>query len=63
MRHMNVSTLKILAPYPLSTSRMDDATREMILLGPSAIFWCGFALPMGAFVGIIQVVLLILSMI
>ena len=40
---------------------MDGAVLELILLGLSAIFWYGFALPLGPLLGIIQVVLLILA--
>lgn len=56
-----VSALKILAAYWLWNSRMDGAVLELILLGVSAIFWYGFALPLGPLLGIIQVVLLILA--
>src|SRR5574341_573914 len=55
-----VSGLKILAAYWLWNSRMDGAVLELILLGLSAIFWYGFALPLGPLLGIIQVVLLAL---
>ena len=56
-----VSALKILAAYWLWSSRKDGAVLELILLGLSAIFWYGFALPLGPLLGIIQVVLLILA--
>jgi len=56
-----VSALKILAAYWLSNSRMDGAVLELILLGLSAIFWYGFALPLGPPLGITQVVLLALA--
>lgn len=56
-----VSGLKILAAYWLWSSRMDGAVLELILLGLSAIFWYGFALPLGPLLGIIQAVLLILA--
>jgi hypothetical protein len=53
-----VSALKILAAYWLWNSRRDGAVIELILLGLSAIFWYGFALPLGPLLGIIQGVLL-----
>ena len=55
-----VSALKILAAYWLWSSRLDGAVLELILLGLSAIFWYGFALPFGPLLGITQVVLLAL---
>jgi hypothetical protein len=55
-----VSALKILAGYWLWNSRMDGAVLELILLGLSAIFWYGFALPLGPPLGITQVALLAL---
>jgi len=56
-----VSALKILAAYWLWNSRKDGAILELILLGLSAIFWYGFALPLGPLLGIMQVVLLALT--
>jgi hypothetical protein len=56
-----VSALKILAAYWLWGARMDGAILELILLGLSAIFWYGFALPLGPIVGVIQMVLLALA--
>ena len=56
-----VSALKILAAYWLWGARMDGAVLELILLGLSAIFWYGFALPLGPVLGVIQVILLALS--
>jgi hypothetical protein len=56
-----VSALKILAAYWLWGSRMDGAILELILLGLSAIFWYGFALPLGPLLGVIQVILLALA--
>jgi hypothetical protein len=56
-----VSALNILAAYWLWNIRMDGAVLEVILLGLSAIFWYGFALPLGPLLGIIQVVLLALA--
>ncbi len=55
-----VSALKLMAAYWLWNSRMDGAILELILLGLSAIFWYGFALPFGPPLGITQVVLLAL---
>jgi hypothetical protein len=59
--YVMVSALKILAAYWLSASRMDGAVLELALLGLSAIFWYGFALPLGPVFGVIQVVLLVLG--
>lgn len=56
-----VSALKILAAHWLWNSRMDGAVFELILLGLSAIFWYGFALPLGPLLGIIQVLLLMFA--
>jgi hypothetical protein len=61
MLYIVVSSLKILAAYWLQSSRMDGAILESILLGLSAIFWYGFALPIGPLLGVIQIVLLALS--
>jgi hypothetical protein len=55
-----VSGLKILAAYWLWGARMDGAVLELILLGLSAIFWYGFALPLGPLLGVVQVILLAL---
>jgi hypothetical protein len=59
--YIMVSGLKILAGYCLWGGRADGAVLEMILLGLSAIFWYGFALPIGPLLGVIQVVLLALT--
>lgn len=59
--YIMVSALKILAAYWLGNSRKDGAVLELILLGLSAIFWFGFALPLGPLFGIIQVVLFVLA--
>jgi hypothetical protein len=56
-----VSGLKILAAHWLWNSRMDGAILEVILLGLSAIFWYGFALPLGPLLGIVQVILLVFA--
>lgn len=55
-----VCSLKLLAAFWLWHGRMDGAVLELILLGLSAIFWYGFALPFGPPLGIAQVVLLVL---
>jgi hypothetical protein len=55
-----VSALKLLAAYWLGQSRLDGAVLELILLGLSAIFWYGFALPFGPVTGLPQLVLLAL---
>jgi len=55
-----VSALKLLAAYWVWNSRMDGAILELILLGLSAIFWYGFALPFGPPIGVAQIILFIL---
>jgi hypothetical protein len=55
-----VSALKLLAAYWIWHARLDGAVLELILLGLSAIFWYGFALPFGPLVGVIEVILLAL---
>lgn len=59
--YVMVSALKILAAYWLWNGRIDGAVLETILLGLSAIFWYGFALPLGPLLGAVQVILLALS--
>ena len=56
-----ISLLKLLAAYWTWGHRMDGPILQLILLGISAIFWYGFALPFGPPVGLIQVVLMALS--
>ena len=56
-----VSGLKILAAYWIWHSRIDGAVLELILLGLSAIFWYGFALPLGPVGGVLELVLLALA--
>jgi hypothetical protein len=56
-----VSLLKLLAAYWVWNLRADGAVLELILLGASALFWYGFALPLGPLVGIVQVILIILT--
>ena len=53
-----VSALKILAGYWLWGTRMYGAVLELILLGLSALFWYGFALPLGPILGGAQIILL-----
>ena len=59
--YVAVSGLKILAAYWIGNGRLDGALLEAILLGLSAIFWYGFALPLGPVLGVVQVVLLALT--
>lgn len=59
--YIMVSALKILAAHWLWNSRLDGAVLEVVLLALSAIFWYGFALPLGPLLGIMQIVLLALS--
>jgi len=56
-----VSALKFLAAYWIWNSRMDGIVLELILLGLSAVFWYGFALPLPPLVGIAQIILISLS--
>jgi hypothetical protein len=56
-----VSALKLLAAYWLAQGRRDGAVLELILLGLSAIFWYGFALPFGPLVGLPQAALLVMT--
>jgi hypothetical protein len=56
-----VSALKIMAAYWLWNARLDGAILGLILLGLSAIFWYGFALPLGPLLGIAEVIALILA--
>jgi len=56
-----VSAFKLLAAAWLSSGRKDGAVLELILLGLSAIFWYGFALPFGPPIGILQVIILALT--
>jgi hypothetical protein len=58
---VSVSALKLMAAYWLWHSRLESAILQLILLGLSAIFWYGFALPFGPPVGLAQVVLIALA--
>ncbi len=40
---------------------MDGPVLELILLGISAIFWYGFALPFGPILGLAQIVVMALA--
>ena len=57
---VSVSALKVLAAYWLWHCRKDGAVLGLVLLWPSAIFWYGFALPLGPLLGIAEIVLLVL---
>jgi hypothetical protein len=54
-----VSAFKVLAAYWLWTCRRDGAVLGLVLIWPSAIFWYGFALPLGPLLGIAELLLLI----
>ena len=54
-----VSAFKVLAAYWLWNCRRDGAVLGLVLIWLSAIFWYGFALPLGPLLGIAEVVLLI----
>ena len=56
-----ISLLKLLAAYWTWRHRMDGPVLQLILLAISAIFWYGFALPVGPPVGLIQIVLMFLT--
>jgi hypothetical protein len=53
-----ISALKFLAAHWLRDFRLDGALLQLILLGVSAIFWYGFAVPYGPLLGIPQVMLI-----
>lgn len=53
-----ISALKFLAASWLWNLRMDGALLQLILLGVSAIFWYGFAVPYGPLLGIPQAILI-----
>ena len=56
-----VNALKLLAAYWLRHGRQDGAVLQLVLLGLSALFWYGFALPLGPVVGLPQLALLALA--
>lgn len=56
-----ISFMKLLAAYWTWHLRRDGLVLELILLALSAIFWYGFALPIGPLVGFPQIVLIALN--
>ena len=56
-----ISLLKLLAAYWTWNLKRDGLVLELILLAISAIFWYGFALPLGPLFGLPQVVLIVLE--
>jgi hypothetical protein len=56
-----VNGLKIMAATWIWHSRMDGAILDLILVGLSAIFWYGYALPYGVLVGVAQLALVALT--
>ena len=54
-----VSAFKFLAAYWLWNGRRDGAVLGLVLTLPSAVYWYGFALPLGPPLGIAELVLLI----
>ena len=54
-----VSALKFLAAYWLAGQRLDGAVLQLLLIGASAIFWYGFAVPYGPVLGVPQLLLLL----
>jgi hypothetical protein len=56
-----VSALKFLSAYWLWNVRGDGAVLQLILLGVSAIFWYGFAVPYGPLLGIPQIILIAIA--
>lgn len=55
-----ISGLKVLSAYWVWNLRRDGAVLALILLGLSALFWYGFALPLAPLVGIAQIVVMAL---
>lgn len=53
-----INALKFLAAHWLWNLRMDGALLQLILLGVSAIFWYGFAVPYEPLLGIPQALLI-----
>jgi hypothetical protein len=56
-----VSALKFVSAYWLWKVRLDGAVLQLVLLGVSAIFWYGFAVPYGPLLGIPQITLIALA--
>lgn len=59
MLYIIISALKVLAGYWLWNEKRDGAVLGFILLGLSAMFWYGFALPLGPLLGIAEIVILL----
>ncbi len=57
---VSISAFKFLAAWWLWNGQLDGAVLQLVLLGVSAIFWYGFAVPYGPVLGIPQVVLIAL---
>ena len=57
---VSLSSLKFLAAWWLASGQADGAVLQLCLLGASAVFWYGFAVPYGPVLGIPQVVLIVL---
>ena len=55
-----VSAMKFLAAYWLWHARKDGAVLGLILVCTSAIFWYGFALPLGPLLGVAEIAFSIL---
>lgn len=55
-----VSAMKFLSAYWLWDGRLDGAVLQLILLGVSAVFWYGFAVPYGPVLGVPQFILIAL---
>lgn len=58
---VTIGALKFLAAYWLWNLRLDGALLQLILLGVSAIFWYGFAVPYGPLLGIPQAILIVFA--
>ena len=56
---VSLSSLKFLAAWWLANGQADGAVLQLCLLGASAVFWYGFAVPYGPVLGIPQLVLLV----
>ena len=57
---VTLSAFKYLAAWWLLGGRVDGAALQLVLLGASAVFWYGFAVPYGPVLGIPQVILIAL---
>jgi hypothetical protein len=56
-----IGGLKVFSAYWVWNLRRDGAVLELILLGLSAIFWYGFALPLAPPIGILQIAFMALA--